>query len=255
MRSPSDKTRGAAAGRIVEGASTFRLPTRYRLEIPRGRAPRRGRGLVVTLHGMGQSADVFHPVVAPLAERRILLVPDAPLPFETTTRDGDRVEGHGWYIYTGDQDAFIESAARAQKYVERLMRDVVRDHAVDVTDVTLLGYSQGGYLAGMMALQAPTKWRNVVTIASRIKSELWMTKTAKNPVVDAPGRPRRRTRRLPRILAVHGKKDRFIPIDRARECAADLEACGFDVTFREYPSGHRPTEEQIHDVGGWLDAD
>ena len=41
----------------------------------------------------------------------MVLIPDGPLPFEVNVK-GERREGKAWYIYTGDQEAFLESVKK-----------------------------------------------------------------------------------------------------------------------------------------------
>lgn len=220
---------------IHDGVERFSHDVAWRLHLPAGPGP---WPVVVALHGMGQSAALFDKVLAPLRRDRFaLLIPDGPLPFEIREADGIR-EGRAWYVYTGDQDAFLRSANVTTSWLLGLVDRLGAEHPVDAGRLALLGYSQGGYLAGMAALRNAGRLAGLVSACSRIKSELLdrVEITARFPV-----------------LALHGERDRSLAVDRSRASAQALREHGFDVDFREYPSGHRLTEEQLADASAFLD--
>lgn len=217
-----------------EGAESFSHDVGWRLHLPDGEGP---WPLVVALHGMGQSAELLDKVLAPLPRDRFaLLIPDGPLPYEIREADGIR-EGRAWYIYTGDQDAFLESADATTAWLLGLVGRIAAAHPVDADRLALFGYSQGGYLAGMAAIRNSDRVAALVSACSRIKSELLDRVEV--------------GRRFP-VLVVHGERDRSLAVDRSRASAQTLREHGFDVDFREYPSGHRLTEEQIADIADFL---
>ena len=219
---------------MIGGSSRFGHDVGWRLHLPDGAGP---WPLVVALHGMGQSAEMFDRILAPLPRDRFaLLIPDGPLPFEIREADGIR-EGRAWYVYTGDQAAFLESAGVTTGWLLDLVDRVTAEHPIAKGPFALLGYSQGGYLAGIAALQHADRIAGLVSACSRIKSELLGRVNV--------------TRTFP-VLAVHGERDRSLAVDRSRASAQALREHDFDVDFREYPSGHRLTEEQVADIDGFL---
>ncbi len=190
---------------------------------------------------MGQDALRFHSDLhGQLDERFIVVYPDGPLPLEINEDGGTRREGHAWYIYTGDQERFLASAIRSEAYLHDLIHQVMAMRSVDPRRVYLAGYSQGGYLAGIMALRRPDLFAGVATINSRVKNEI-------------PPDRKSGDAKLP-LLVLHGEKDRFIPVEVAEESANRLRDRDFPVTFKRYSSGHRFTEEQIKDLATWLDT-
>ena len=215
----------------------FEIEVRFELQRP----PQAGeaRSLAVLLHGMGQNAAVITSKLgAALGERRHLLVPNGPLPFETTSSEG-RAIGHAWYLYTGDQQAFLESAGKTAHWLEGEIDRVVEREGLAPGRVHLVGYSQGGYLAGIMALHSPERYASLSSLCSRLKDEVL---PADADLSD-----------LPPILSVHGEKDRFIPISRAQASAESLANRGAEVTFRAFPSGHGLTPAQAEAVASFLD--
>ncbi|HGY92333.1 MAG TPA: alpha/beta fold hydrolase [Planctomycetes bacterium] len=217
-----------------EVSSAITLPVRSFFRPARGRA----RSLLVALHGMGQSARYLEARLGCLRDpERALLIPDAPLPFEMKSADGSRREGHAWYIYTGDQEAFLQSARRTAAWLKKLIVDVRRAENLETTPVVLVGYSQGGYFAGLFAAQAGLVPARLVVINGRLKDE----------IVDA-----KQARSWPPTLVLHGEKDRFLPIERARMSAEALARAGAPVAFQGFPSGHGLNPDQITAAHAWL---
>ena len=182
--------------------------------------------LLVALHGMGMSAASFAPdVLACLPQGTSALIPQAPLPYEMRSPKGIR-QGNGWYIYTGDTEGFLASMRHAEAWLLRQVDFAVADHGFDPARVSLLGFSQGGYLAGYMGLRHPKRFRRLVVAAARIKHE----------VLDEDAR-RAATKEF-RVLQVHGEADESIAASAARASCDAIAASGVPVEFRAYPAGH-----------------
>jgi phospholipase/carboxylesterase len=223
--------------RIDDGEGSFDTRPRWRAIVPAA-APD-PLPLVLALHGMGQNLELMQEQVAALAgPDRLLLLAEAPLPFEKRNEEGGREAGHAWYIYTGDQDDFLAWAERAEQYLFRLLEEACRRYRVDRQRIALLGYSQGGYLAGIAALRHPERFGACVIVNARLKHEV-----AGQPAAAASP---------PDFLVLHGEKDRFIGIETARASLEQLRARGFRAEFEAFPSGHRFTSEQATRAAAWL---
>ena len=189
--------------------------------------------LVVALHGMGMSAASFAKDVLPcVPERSSLLVPQAPLPFEMRSERGMR-QGNGWYVYIGDTEAFLVSMRRAEEWLLRQVDFFVTDHGFDAARVSLLGFSQGGYLAGWTGIRHAAKFRRLVVAAARIKHEVL--------VDDA----KRAAAREFRVLQVHGGTDGSVSAAIAKASADAIAACGVRVDFQAYPFGHAVLRDPV----------
>jgi predicted esterase len=222
----------------LHGTATFAAECRYELHLPARRDVT--LPLLIALHGISQSAAAFAATLQPLCtSSRAVLFPDGPYAHEVTV-DGVRREGRAWYVYTGDQERFLESARRTASWIESLALRLAAEHGLDASRLGLLGYSQGGYLAGIMALERRRAWRGAVLVAARLKSE----RLELPAPADAAA--------LPPILGLHGEHDRIVPVEAARSSAAEARRLGCDMSFETFPTGHRIIVPEIEAADRWL---
>ena len=206
---------------------------RFALDVPavlHGPAGEGDGSLVVALHGQGLSPAAFEGDVLPLVPPGAsALFPQAPLPFEI--RPDDRTDGaapprrgNAWYVYTGESADFVREMERTEAWLLGVIDAVVAEARLDAGRVALLGWSQGGYLAGFVGVRRPDRFRALVVASARIKDE-----------VLAGAAPRAADLR---VLGVHGDRDRHVSADAARASVERMNACGLRAEFRTYPRGH-----------------
>jgi phospholipase/carboxylesterase len=182
--------------------------------------------LVVALHGMGMSAASFAKDVLPcLPPGAAALIPQAPLPFEMRSAKGIR-QGNGWYVYTGDTEDFLASMRHVEAWLLKQIEFAVADHGLDAKRVALLGFSQGGYLAGFVGVRHAARFRRLVVAAARIKHEV-LEQDARRAATGAM-----------RVLAVHGETDESVAASAAKASCDALAGWGVPAEFRTYTAGH-----------------
>jgi phospholipase/carboxylesterase len=220
------------------------VPVTVRLPAP---AEADGSALVA-LHGMGMSPAAFAPdVLALLPAGTAAVLPQAPLPFELRGAQGRR-QGNAWYVYTGDSEAFLRAMERTERWLLEVVAACVAEHGLDPARVALLGFSQGGYLAGFVGLRHGDRFRRVVVAGARLKHEAFLGAGAAlgdnasraeggAPSAVAAARPAD-WGRGPEVLCMHGDHDPSVPVTAARESPTALPAAGLRVTFRTYPTAH-----------------
>jgi phospholipase/carboxylesterase len=210
--------------RIESGARPFAVEARYLLQLPRaddGMPP----PLLVALHGQGMTADgLLRLLDFPSAARRMLLVPEGPFPFERR-RKGQRDIGHAWYLYRGDQDEFRHYLEQAEQHLLGVLEDVKARHPVDARRTVLMGFSQGGYLAGFAALRNSRAFAGLVLANTRLKHEFLQQEL--------------KSRALPVTLVVHAENDPSVRWEAARKSVAVLERAGAAVQIAIHHEGHR----------------
>lgn len=221
----------------ASGEVPFSHPCRYDFA-HRGQRPAEGWPLVVALHGMGMSGAGFLRVLRHLPGPRAILAPDGPFPFEQ--RDGASMRvGHAWYIYRGDQAEFRAHLVRSEAHVLELLARVQRLHPIDARRVVLLGFSQGGYLAGFTGLRHPERFPGLVIASSRLKHEFLEGELARGG--------------LPHTLFLHGRDDAAIPWQRAQEGVDRLLAQGGSAELALHDEGHRLPRTALETLAAWLE--
>ncbi len=216
--------------RPVEAEFETSVTLRSRVATPRALP---GVPLVLALHGWGMSERSFARWLAPAFEAPALSwwLPRGVLPCEVRSR---RV-GYGWYVFDGDQEALRASMDEARCYLAALV--AIARRALRPSSITLLGFSQGAYLASYAALARPDLFDAVVCCCGRPKCEF---------VPDLAA-----ARRL-RFLVQTGLRDASVPRDLVARGVSPLREAGLPVDERSYDAEHRLTPEMARDAAEWI---
>jgi phospholipase/carboxylesterase len=218
-------TDSAARIETLEVVAAFRRDAAVRVCRPVDGA---NGALLVALHGQGMSGRRFAREILPLTPDGVtVLLPDAPMPFEVRRPHGIR-QGNAWYVYTGDEAAFVDEMARTGAWVLELIDRTVAEHGLDAGRVDLLGFSQGGYLAGYVGIAHAERFRRLVVAGGRMKHEV-----LEDAARDAAARGV-----APALLCVHGENDPSVRPAAVRESFEVLGSWGVPGTFRTYPAEH-----------------
>ncbi|MBZ0137053.1 MAG: hypothetical protein K8I27_11840 [Planctomycetes bacterium] len=226
--------------RIKESTSTFHLECPYTLVLPEGFRRNRAWPLVIALHGMGQYEALIQRAMTPLFDRPwIWLFPRGVYPFEMRQPDKIRI-GYAWYLYTGDQDALRESFRVSDNHLMNL-QDVIRKE-YPISDTAVIGFSQGGYLAGYVAPQHPERFRAGGSIGGRIKHEF---------LNDVPALAHKSVA----LAQFHGGRDENVKPALAREALEKCKALGFEDAdyFQDDECAHQISDKLVLEVGLWLE--
>jgi len=210
---------------------------------PTGRA----KSAVIFLHGLGSDGHELAAVVpamriAPEAGVR-WVIPHADIrPLAIAGGEKRRA----WFD-VGPEDLWraessdLPGLAKADAYVRALVeREIAR--GVPSNRIVLGGFSQGGALAGYVALRYEKPLAGTFALS---------TFSARNVPLEAQSVSANRG--LP-VFAAHGTQDRLVAPARGRELRDRFAELGCDVTFREYPMGHEMVAEELADLGWWLAA-
>ena len=190
--------------------------------------------VVLALHGMGESAESFRKKLSPLIERSTyaLIIPDAPLPFEV--RRAKRL-GYAWYVFAGDQDLLRESMNAAVEHLLATLDAVLPPYKQD-RKISVVGFSQGGYLASVLGGNNPNKFHSVCCIGGRLKHEFFGSAGE-----DAP-----------RFLQLHGVEDKGVLLDLAAKAIEPTKELGYEVEIQSFENtGHEVTPEMLEAFWRW----
>lgn len=207
----------------ARGAVRVSREAPWRAWTPPGRPPRAGWPAVVALHGFGLDLPAWEIVLrrrfpgAPWA----WILPRAPW---RVYRKGE--VGFGWLV-SSPTNADREGMPSSERSVMRSENAACRALPIDRRRLALMGFSQGGFMAGVLALRNPRRWRRAAVLGGYI-----------NPALVPLGLARARGMR---IAFLHGRSDRTVPAERARESVAILRAAGIDGSLTELAGGHTLT--------------
>jgi len=226
----------AAAPRTIE--LPFATTARCLLDPPRAPAPGRPP-LLVSLHGQGQSGErQRHWLEGALPSHFAAAFPDGFHAHEVRRPDRPIRLGYGWYLYTGDEEAFRRSLIESETTLWRVIDATVAALDADPARVWLHGFSQGAYLAHCVACRSPARLAGWIAQAGRLKWEFLGERIA-----GLSGKP---------VLVQHGRQDASLEVTRAERGVQVLRDSGADVEWRLYDAGHVITPEMVADVRDFL---
>ena len=195
--------------------------------------------LLVALHGQGQDGERHRGWMGAAVPAHFASAwPDGFHKHEVRQPDRPIRVGCAWYLFTGDQPAFIESLVEAERALWGLVEAAVEELGADPRRVYLCGFSQGAYLAHCAAVRAPERVAGWIAQSGRLKLEFlrpWL------PAVS--GKP---------VLVQHGRVDPHLPPRSAEDSAAALSEHGALVTLQLYDSGHAISPAMAEDCRRWL---
>ncbi len=114
-------------------------------------------------------------------------------------------------------------------------------YPVDPSRIVLMGFSQGAAMVYALTLSEPALIAGVAALAGFLPDHArqWI----------APGRLAGKP-----VFIAHGAKDTAVPIEDAVSARDAMITCGADVTYAEYPTGHKMNAQGMRDLKAWLKA-
>jgi len=186
--------------------------------------------LAIALHGWGMSEGHFLRWLRPGIDHLPDLgwwLPRGILPGQVKSK---RI-GYGWYVYDGDQQALLASMNEARAYLVGLAEMARR--RLDPERITLVGFSQGGYLASYVALSRPDLFDRLAVCLARPKTEFIEDLEAARGV---------------EVLVLTGARDSSVTPELIGRGVDPLRAAGLAVTVKSYDAEHRLTPRMATDV-------
>jgi len=194
---------------------------------------------LVALHGYGANANDLLALAPYLGGGTLQMIcPQGPL----TVPIGPGMSGFGWFPLTSSGQLFDGDAiTRAADLVREFLAHAARRYAIHPQKLVLTGFSQGGVLAYLIALEDPARFAGLVALSS------WLPP----PLVQLL-KPNEARRQLP-TLVQHGSRDEVINVARARQSVESLRGLGVPLTYREHDIGHEIDATSLATLGEWLD--
>lgn len=201
------------------------------VRLPKEAAPARPTPVVVMVHGWKGDETVMWIFKQALPPGAAVISPRAPL----AVNDG----GYGWFERDGT--ALQPEAASLWAGLELLsgfLTHLPQRYPVDPARVVLMGFSQGAAMCNTLALSRPGLVRGVASLAGLIPGLV-----AEQAEVDLAGLP---------VFIAHGTRDEIVPLAAARQAREVYTRLGAQVTYGEYPAGHKMTTQGMADLKHWL---
>lgn len=221
---------------------SFTDTSRFEIEVPymlMDIGEEKEKCLFIYLHGYRQNMNIFRSHMEPLLDLEgYHLFIQGPYPIYDRDRN-KRIEewGRAWYLYDGNQDSFHKSLEHTSVFLDQLFDDRIANES-KFSNMTIIGYSMGGYLAGYYALSRTPRVDNLVVIGSRIKTEYFKDKQHNYTELD--------------VLAIHGKDDRSVEGGPQKKSCNQLAKWGANVTYKELDGGHKLQEKYLDEIKKWF---
>jgi phospholipase/carboxylesterase len=192
---------------------------------------------VFALHGWGASGLDLLGLAPHLAAGQFRVVcPQGPVAVPI----GPGMHGYGWFPISPGKtpDPAAVEDAYAQLSID--LDELPRRYAVDERRLALLGFSQGGVMAYLLALRRRARFAAVAALSTWLPAAL-----AEGVTPDLAGLP---------VLVQHGTRDELITVERGRDSVDLLRGWRAEVTYREYDMGHEIGAASLRDLDAFLRA-
>jgi phospholipase/carboxylesterase len=144
------------------------------------------------------------------------------------------LSGYSWRDETSNSIEANSSSRRWAKMNEyqpsaQMLVDLLRPNnfpEADLSQISLIGFSQGGAMCYTLALMYPEKVKLIAGLSTFMPSGAEPL-VVRVPLLDKP------------VFVAHGIKDRMVPIDMARHSVELLEQAGANVAYCENDVGHK----------------
>lgn len=208
-----------------------------RMLLPKGYRPSHSYPLVIGLHGFGSNLDRFATTWFAFDDPQfIMAVPQAP--YTVPPHMGG---GHSWLPQEDIDDRRLgEAAGWVHEYVQYVRAEVKGQ--LNISDVYLLGFSQGGVIAYQAGIANHELFDGLVIFGSML-SEDWLDEGQLDAAANS----------LPVFLA-HGTTDEALSVEIGQESRDILREHGYDVEYHEFDGGHTLPADTLQQVQEWITA-
>jgi predicted esterase len=132
------------------------------------RKPKNPRKLVLLLHGLNERGlRIYRKLIKFLPLDSYVLAPNAPYPIARSKPD--RIDfGFSWYFY----DRVNSSYPIDQSWSISILSELIRIKNPDKLPVIIIGFSQGGYLAPILACAMENQVEQIIGIGCEFRDHL-----------------------------------------------------------------------------------
>ncbi len=199
--------------------------------------------LVVLLHGNGQApSQLFSWVRQWQGEDMLVVAPEAPYVRVRSTVNAAALRFSALGEELGAPDSLRESIiAMTAEWYHAVVRDAQQHLPVRRALPLVVGFSQGGFMAGVLLAQHPDSYAGAALVAASYYAE---------------GRVLERLSEMRRyglsFLVLHGYEDPIVPFQTAQLFVNALAQAGVEHEFVPFAGGHWASPEATQRLRQWL---
>lgn len=198
---------------------------------------------VIWMHGLGADGSDFVPIV-----RELNLTGCPGIRFIFPNADSIPVTINGgyvmpaWYDILGMDLVRKEDEAglrKSQQQIEALIQREM-DRGISADKIILAGFSQGCAMTLQTGLRFSHKLAGLICLSGYL------------PLQGSVSVEHHAANKATPIFMAHGRGDGVVTIDRAEKSRDFLLELGYNIEWHEYLMQHSVCEEEIDDIGNWL---
>lgn len=164
------------------------------------------KSVILLLHGLGQRGKrIYRKLLAQLPQDALILAPNGPFPIPKQ-KEGRTDFGHSWYFYDKENKSYFVTMDISINW----LRDLLILENPSKLPVTIIGFSQGGYMSPHVGNAIP-ETQLVLGIACEFRSEY----LDKRPSF--------------KLTAIHGECDEIVPYQLQVKEIESLKTKGIPV--------------------------
>lgn len=196
------------------------------------RSPDHPDQVILLLHGLHERGlRIYRKLIRFLPDRALVLAPNAPFPLPRE-RGGKTEYGFCWYFYDRTNKSYYLDQSLAVSWLKEFLALKNVSHL----PLTIIGFSQGGYLAPLIGHALP-ETKLVIGLGCEFRDNLV------NDKINFP------------LIGLHGEEDKIVNVDHSRAEAEKLRAKNLPVTWEVIPgTGHELSQRMALRVKSILES-
>ncbi len=208
----------------------------YELSTPQNGTPE-AHPLLIVLHGRGSNAANSMQWASQLGNDWLVVTAQGPYKMAE--------DKYQWYpLELRGSERIYEYAAvqESKQHVVQLINSLCKKHSIQKDKIVLMGFSQGAFMASVLALEEPELFAAIGILSGGIPVE-----AKKGKSLDP------KWKNLDLFIS-HGRQDAVLDYNAAQTDANFLAELDIKVTARWYDSGHTISGQNFQDLYGWLEG-
>lgn len=199
--------------------------------------------LVVLLHGNGHTPEIMLSWARGLKLQNVIFVcPEAPYlkVRESFSAQREKFSAAGEALGMPDSN-FASIIDLSAEWYESVCLDARRQLPVSDGKAIIIGFSQGGFFANVLAIRYPATFTALVSLSASMYPAGKVVEQyvrLKEGGID--------------VFLAHGTKDEVVPLQTAELMKAAMERAGVNVSYVPFDGGHWPTPELTEKIAAFI---